>query len=197
MIIIVAVIIIIIIVVVVVVVATAIIINITIINNRPWFHARPGNATFLLLNQIPRQGGLNHPGAVHGTEPKLVVDMVTASIHGPPILLLVRNHGCLGHDVLHVSPREIATAVMDGFTNDWCVILIEKQFGDVNHCDWLSFTTTSMLLMTDNDWSESRVKTSSRIKLLYHHQHHHHRCHRHRHRPIKLFRPKVGESMYD
>jgi len=54
----------------------------------------------------PSLSGLDHLGSVEYAETEPMVDMVTTSVHRPPVFLVVGYLRCLYDYVLHVPPRE-------------------------------------------------------------------------------------------
>jgi len=63
----------------------------------------------LLLDTDPTLSGFHHPTTVQNTEPKPMVDMVTASVDGPTIFLVIWDAGCFHDDVLDVTPCQAPT----------------------------------------------------------------------------------------
>lgn len=67
-------------------------------------------ADVLVLDSDPALRRLHHASAVHRTEAEVMVDVVTAAVDRPSVLLAVRDSRRFHDDVLHVAPRQVTTA---------------------------------------------------------------------------------------
>ena len=63
----------------------------------------------LLLDTDPALSGFYHTTTVQYSETKPMVDMVTASVDGPAIFLIIGDASRLHDDVLYITPRQVTT----------------------------------------------------------------------------------------